>query len=194
MELKKRKFKRDEVEQIISQLNSNYSNKLDEYSTLITELKEENSKLQFELNNFKENENLISSSIKNAEKKAQETNLVLDKKIKAEITVLKDFHQKWSEYFKSVFEKYPLYPVVKEMNKISNEINTILDDEKLENKKKIQKIDKLIPKNKAKTFNPMKKIEDYVVATSDNGFNLDEVLNPGELKLEDICKELGLIE
>ena len=44
------------------------------------------------------------------------------------------------------------------------------------------------------TFNPKQKIKDYVVATSDSGFNLDEVLNPGKLELEDLCKELGLIE
>ena len=43
-------------------------------------------------------------------------------------------------------------------------------------------------------FDPKSKIEAFVAATSDNGFNLNEVLNPGELQLEDLCKELGLIE
>ena len=38
------------------------------------------------------------------------------------------------------------------------------------------------------------KINDYIVATSDTEFNLDEVLNPGELDLEDLCKELGLMD
>ena len=41
---------------------------------------------------------------------------------------------------------------------------------------------------------PDKSIQDYIASTGDNGFNLDEVLNPGELKLEDLCKELGLLE
>ncbi|MBR0190267.1 MAG: hypothetical protein IJQ23_07790, partial [Clostridia bacterium] len=44
-------------------------------------------------------------------------------------------------------------------------------------------------------FNPKEKIADYIAATSDdnNGFNMDEVLNPGALRLEDLCKELGLL-
>ena len=43
-------------------------------------------------------------------------------------------------------------------------------------------------------FNPKSKIKDYIVATNDGGFDMNEVLNPGVLKLEDLCKELGLIE
>ena len=45
-----------------------------------------------------------------------------------------------------------------------------------------------------KVFAPKEKIQDYIASTSDSGFNLDEVLNPGELELEDLCKELGLME
>lgn len=194
MELSKKKFKRDEVELMLNQLNSEYSAKIDEYKVAITELKEENKKLQFEVEQYRDNEKLISSSIKEAEKKAQESTNLCEKKYKMEILSLKSFHQKWSSYFKSIFEKYPLYPIVKEMNKINAELNTILSDETIDDKKKTQKLEKLFPKSNDKVFNPMKKIEDYVLATSDNGFNLEEVLNPGEIKLEDICKELGLIE
>ena len=43
-------------------------------------------------------------------------------------------------------------------------------------------------------FNPKSKIADYIVATDGSGFNMDEVLKPGELKLEDLCKELGLMD
>ena len=51
----------------------------------------------------------------------------------------------------------------------------------------------LLPEKEEK-FDPKSKIRDYIAATGDNGFNLDEVLNPGELQLEDLCKELGLID
>jgi hypothetical protein len=47
---------------------------------------------------------------------------------------------------------------------------------------------------KGEKFDPKSKINEYIAATSDSGFNLDEVMNPGDLKLEDLCKELGLIE
>ena len=48
--------------------------------------------------------------------------------------------------------------------------------------------------NKTLLGKPKSKIEAFVAATSDNGFNLNEVLNPGELQLEDLCKELGTME
>ena len=56
-------------------------------------------------------------------------------------------------------------------------------------------IDEILSKQKER-FNPKKKIDEYIAATTEstNGFNLDDVLNPGELQLEDLCKELGLIE
>ena len=48
---------------------------------------------------------------------------------------------------------------------------------------------------KSKTkFQPKNKIRDYIAATENDGFNMDEVLNPGDLQLEDLCKELGLLE
>ena len=64
-------------------------------------------------------------------------------------------------------------------------------------KSSIDKIDQKFTKKagaEQSVFNPKSKINAYIAATSDNGFNLDEVLNPGELQLEDLCKELGLIE
>ena len=53
--------------------------------------------------------------------------------------------------------------------------------------------DKKSKKVKKESFNPKAKIGEYIASTSD-GFNMEEVLNPGELALEDICKELGLID
>ena len=62
---------------------------------------------------------------------------------------------------------------------------------------KVEELDSVLAvngKKKDKKFNPKAVISDYIVATENNGFNMDEVLNPGELRLEDLCKELGLIE
>ena len=41
---------------------------------------------------------------------------------------------------------------------------------------------------------PKERVNDFIAVTSDSGFNIDEVLNPGKLELEDLCKELGLME
>ena len=59
-------------------------------------------------------------------------------------------------------------------------------------KKALQELSDLI--EDSKEFNPKSKIQDYIAATGDGTFNMNEVLNPGELELEELCKELGLIE
>ena len=114
-----------------------------------------------------------------------------------EVERLKNFVDKWNGYFKELKEKYPLYPVAKKAIDIKDTlINKSCDNCKA--KEIINEIDKKLTtskKSNLKTkFDPKSKIKDYIAATSDNGFNMEEVLNPGALKLEDICKELGLIE
>ena len=90
-------------------------------------------------------------------------------------------------------EKYPMYAPVKKALEIKGKIDKISSKDKP--KEVVNKLESSIPKEVAgDNFNPKRKIRDYVAATGDNGFNLDEVLNPGELKLEDICKELGLLD
>ena len=57
-----------------------------------------------------------------------------------------------------------------------------------------EELDDLIERETAAAqFNPKEKIERYI-ENDVNGFNLEEVLNPGELQLEDLCRELGLME
>ena len=87
-------------------------------------------------------------------------------------------------------EKYPRSETTKKAIKIKEKVKELSKNSNA--KKAIEQLDGII--DEKKKFNPKQKIKDYVVATSDSGFNLDEVLNPGKLELEDLCKELGLIE
>ena len=109
---------------------------------------------------------------------------------KLELDRLKRFSQKWDEYFRLLMEKYPMYQKVQEAVSIIEKVKN--SDETIDAKILIEKIDDTLEKEQA--FNPKSKILDYVASTSDNGFNMEDVLNPGELKLEDLCKELGLID
>lgn len=193
MELNKRKFKKDEVELIINKINSAYNERLAESFATINELKAENKKLSYELKTYQDQEDSIGISVKESVERAKEKDLLIEKKYNAEIVALKEFHENWSEYFEYIFEKYPLYPEIEKLKEITKNISKILLSEDNAHNK-VNKISGSLEKNNSKVFDPKKKIQDYVVATSDNGFNLDDVLNPGELKLEDICKELGLIE
>ena len=45
-------------------------------------------------------------------------------------------------------------------------------------------------------FDPKSKVESYLRGQQPEaeGFDLNEVLNPGELDLEELCKEMGLME
>ena len=108
---------------------------------------------------------------------------------------LKNFYLKWCEYFKRLKAKYPHYTEVKEASQLVDYLKTLFKTKNVKTTidKLDQKITKLTDVDRG-TFNPKSKIDAYVAATSDNGFNLNDVLNPGELQLEDLCKELGLIE
>jgi hypothetical protein len=107
---------------------------------------------------------------------------------------MKKLSTDWQDFFVSLKEKYPTYEVVNEIIETKNKIDRILNSDK--GIKRVKEIKETLDgKNKpSKVFNPQSKINEYIAATSDSGFNLDEVMNPGDLKLEDLCKELGLIE
>lgn len=196
MELEKRKYKREEVEELLSSCKIRYESELNEYRSRQTELIEDNKKLSAELCVYKEKDKLISETMISAERKAQDLSVAAERKYELEVEKLKDFSRRWKEYFDYVSEKYPYYEAIKDAESVYEKLNALLSVRKsgavikgLE-KSIGDKADRL-PK---KAFDPKSKIDDYIAATGDNGFNLDEVLNPGELKLEDLCKELGLID
>ena len=95
-------------------------------------------------------------------------------------------------YFNQLKEKYPLYPFVKESTELSEKINKLIG--KYNKKDLIENLENDLDCAVSDDFNPRKIMNNYVASVSENGFNLQEVLNPGQLELEDICKELGLIE
>lgn len=194
MELDKKKYKTEEVREIILTNNTSYEEKLAEQKSRILELIEENQKLRAELEKLKNKENLVNSALITAEKTAK------DKKEKSELEYklirekLTKFSMRWNVYFDELRAKYPLYSATKEADDIFNALNKLLKVK--DNKTLVNDLDKKLEGkvNDNKIFDPEKRIADYVSATSENGFNLEEVLNPGELHLEDLCKELGLIE
>ncbi len=195
MELKKRKYKRVQVEEIINEVCNEHQEKENEFQFIINELKEENKKLSSLLFDLQKKEEGISRALIDAEQKANEIVSNAEEKYKLEIEKLKDFSEKFKSYFDYLFEKYPYYEEIKNANKITDTIDVEINNK--DSKKAIENIEKVLIKAESKygkKFNPKEKIKDYIVATESNGFNMDEVLNPGELHLEEICKELGLTE
>ena len=195
MELDKRKYKKDEVKDLLDACAESYQSEIKDLQIQIAELKEENKSLNTSLNLYKEKEELISKTLQDAQKQANNIRNEAQEKCKAEILSLKQFAKRWRQYFAVVAEKYPLYSSVKESKELFDKLCKVLSidvgDETVE---QMNGIVSNVNVDRESGFNPRSKIEDYIVATSENGFNIDEVLNPGELKLEDLCRELGLID
>ena len=140
-------------------------------------------------------EGAINNALLNAEQSLIDKQKDADNYYALTVQNLRNFLSRWNLYFTALAEKYPLYSAVTSAIEVKKQLEKILLTE-TDNKLIVKKVEALLPKENKNTkkFNPQQKINDYIVATSDTEFNLDEVLNPGELVLEDLCKELGLIE
>ncbi len=192
MELKKRRYSKKQVIDILNAYKSEYDKKFEDYRAEVNALKQEIKLAEERAEKMEKKETLILSTLFNAEQTAMELKRKAELQYELEVERLKKFSKKWDDFFNQLEEKYPLYKPVKTAVSVKKESDKIL--KKSNAKEAIEKIEKLLPKNKKEKFDPKSKIRDYIASTGDNGFNLDEVLNPGTLKLEDICKELGLID
>ncbi len=190
MEIKKRKYKQGEVLEIINACKNEYEEKLIKKHEENLELKEKIERLNAELSCAKEKETAISSTLLRAEQLSNELKEKAQLQYSLEVERIKKFSNAWNDYFHALREKYPHYEPVNVALGVVDEVNNA---DNFSPKKIIESIEPLI-QNGDERFDPKRKIRDYIAATGDNGFNLDEVLNPGELQLEDICKELGLID
>lgn len=197
MELNKRKFRKSEVLEIIEKISEDYQSEISNYKTSLNELLEENKKLKIELATLKERENLALETLKSAQEKASEIEEKSQISYELAVKKISVFIERWNSYFKKLSEKYPYYPEVQASIELKDKVAQILKGKDYAtslDKAEILLADKERQLNGKGVFDPKSKIQDYIASTSDSGFNLDEVLNPGVLKLEDLCKELGLTD
>lgn len=192
MELKKRKYKKAEVQTYLDGIKAEYELKFIEQRNKIRELVKENNDLRTKLEVYTDQSEHILTTLTRAECTAKEVERNAQLQYELELERIRNFAKKWDSYFKELREKYPLYPVTQEAIGVVDKLYSMVNSDYTA-KSAIDELDATIGGKKA-TFDPKSKIQDYIASASDNGFNMDEVLNPGALKLEDICKELGLIE
>ncbi len=194
MELKKRKYKQKEVKEIIDAVSSENANLTSELRAKIQELTIENAKLKAINSKHAEDEKVAHKIIKDAENIALRVRKEAEDYLELTILNMQKLSTSWQQFFDLLLEKYPNYKVVNDAIETKKKIDEILFNDSDKNRaEKIKKVIGDYKGNKA-IFDPQSKINEYISATSDSGFNLDEVLNPSDLKLEDLCKELGLIE
>ena len=192
MELSKRKYKRIEVEQMIGAYKSQYENLILDLRSRISELDKENKALIEENEQNKNREALIIKALERAEESAEQIKEQAQLEYALELQRLSEFVRKWDRFFNNLKDKYSTCDTAKKALEIKEEVENA---SKTSNAKQvIEKLDGMITE-RTKDFNPKSKIKEYISATtSESGFNLNDVLNPGKLELEDLCKELGLIE
>ncbi|MCQ2387329.1 MAG: hypothetical protein MJ066_02655 [Clostridia bacterium] len=194
IDLSKKKYTQSEVVDIVDTLSNDYQKIISELKDKVKTLTESNKTLDKKLNEYSDKDSIIGAALKDSEEKALETLSKAEKRYNLAAEKLRMFSIKWDGYFKFLKEKYPYYPIITKSIELKEKIKSLLKGSNKE--EEFKKIDKNL--NEATKismgFNPKEKIKEYVASTSDNGFNLDEVLNPGELELEDLCKELGLID
>lgn len=194
--LTKRKYKKDEVTLLLTEKDRIFGEEIQTLKTAIDELKAENEKLSKQLAAYTEKSALIESAIVDSRAKAEETEKKAKLRYSLAIEKIKNFSKKWNDYFNYLVKKYPLYSVAQKSAELGRKIDEILSCEGDESAIEVlnKDLDEMLSNTGNKVFDPKEKIREYVAATSGNGFDLNEVLNPGELKLEDLCKELGLTD
>ncbi len=166
-----------------------YEAKIASLNADILSLNNKIDQLNAQLSKEKEKEGAISSTLLRVEQLSAELKEKAQAQYELEIERIKKFSRAWNDYFHALREKYPHYTPVQDALKI---VDALKDDESQDSKQIFEKIEGCIVQEDER-FDPKRKIREYIAATGDNGFNLDEVLNPGELQLEEICKELGLL-
>lgn len=181
----KRKYKRDEVLEIIKERDGNYEKEL-------TQLNEEIKRLSSELETYKNMDNLADLTVKNAESKAEEIKKTAELKYQTECDRLRNFKERWSKYFGYLAETYPYYKAVTESREILNALEEVLGKSQ-SSMQTIEELDLALDRLK---IGRNDEIKQHIALTtpSESGFDMEAVLNPGELDLEDLCKELGLME
>ena len=193
LELKKRKYKKKEVETLVSVFKITYEARIAELKNSILQQSEEILSLKTKLLQYEDKENILNLTIEEVEKVVSDTHEKMDLQYSLELERLKQFSSRWEKYLDFLKEKYPLYQPIITAVEVKEKIDGLNEND--DPKDVIIRLDeKLIKQELDVPFNPKQKIKDYIAATGDNGFNLDEVLNPGELELEELCKELGLID
>ena len=127
--------------------------------------------------------------VENAKMRAKIITNSAREQYKAEIEVLKSFIEKWGAFVNETVKSYPS-DKTRKLVAVSDMIKEILQNDdaaNVSNKQKIEEIYKLTDGFSVQTRS--------LYGTSENGFNMEDVLNPkGNLDLLELCKELGVTE
>ena len=108
---------------------------------------------------------------------------------KAEIDRLKLFNARWNSFVSSAVKEYPT-DKARKLAFVSEMITEILNSSETPDYSAVEKIEEIY-----KIIDDGREIkldrEQSLFGETESGFNMEDVLNPGELDLMSLCKELG---
>ena len=127
--------------------------------------------------------------VENAKMRAKIITSSAREQYNTEVDVLKLFIERWNSFVNETVKSYPS-DKTRKLVAVSDMIKEILQNDDATNvssKQKIQEIYKLTEGFKVQSRS--------LYGESENGFNMEDVLNPkGNLDLMELCKELGVTE
>ena len=199
---KQKVFTKEQVVSAMSRIKTENEGAVAAEKDKIFALLEENAELKQQNAALLRRDKLISDALVAAVEKAKEIEIAAKRKCDLEIKRLRLFQAKWGQYFARVMERYPVDENLQKIQEFTRKVDEILGNEsdQTDEAAQAQNVSGVFATLRKETatsstapFNPKEKIDAYM--KSESGFDMEEVLNPkGELNLEDLCRELGLMD
>ena len=200
---KQKVFTKEQVVSAMSRIKTENEGAVAAEKDKIFALLEENAELKQQNAALLRRDKLISDALVAAVEKAKEIESAAKRKCDLEIKRLRLFQAKWQQYFARVMEQYPVDENLQKMQEFTQKVGEILGSESgrpLDATVQTQNVSSVFADFRKETavasatpFDPKAKIDAYM--KSESGFDMEEVLNPkGELNLEALCRELGLMD
>ncbi len=174
-----RKFSKSEVLDFLRRQQFEYESSLSDQKQRIFSLLKEVEVLEKQIFEFKQKEQAISSALVTAVEKSKEIEKLAKLKYQGNLRKLAIFEGKFVNYYNAVRSKYPIDDDLIKVEDFLQKMDEIFQTDNLKN-------------SRSKMFNHQTSIN-MEKSVNESGFNIDEALdNAGDL--EQICKELGLME
>ena len=180
-----KKFTQKQTEQLIAGIREAYEIKIRQLNYTIEGLTAENRSLRASIAEYRERENKVGRAIVAAESKGDEIRELYRMSAETEWRTLRLFADKWKKLAEQMQGAIPAEEAKKYIE-LSENLSALLGK---------------APgafaqaKGQEEKFDPRAVIGKYVEGEEESGFNMDDVLNPkGELDLEKLCRNLGLME
>ncbi len=186
-DLEDRKYTKAEVAELLRKQKFQYEENLSEKKDRIFDLVEKSKALIAENNTLKRKDKLVGKAIVDAVEKAKEIEDTAKKKFENGINRLKFFEGKFVNYYKKIQKKYPIDEDIMKLEDFLLKMDEVLN---LDNMSKNEVSTNMFETN---DYISAKEKQPSMLIPNESGFDINEALNPSK-DLEDICRELGLIQ